>query len=470
MIFEASRNTCWAIWAPATHPADPIRCSLRWKNVRTVDDASASSATGSEVPIWRFCTLLRRFLDEIRLVQDILSTSQAQGIAGGPFSATDIRKNADMDKRAGGIMASSKQINSTVTTQICAPRRETVQSVQLLRAVAALLVVLFHGHLAMSTRVAGPPVVSESYIFAFGAVGVHIFFVISGFIMVYTTSVGEIYVARDFLRRRFLRIYPIYWVCIAIYIFAHKLIGSPYVLSESQFLGALVLAPESASNIIGPAWTLSFEMFFYICFSFAMKLGATRGLILLGATFTISIVAGFFFAVDGALGRLVTNSLLLEFIAGAAIGWLLVNRRLPKRGGPAVVLLAIILFGAGIAVGYDRFPSVAVWGIPSTLLVAGAVIWENAHGFKKMFRTLSHFGNSSYVLYLIHLIVITLTIALAANVPSIKMVEPAIAAFAIALLSLLVAEGLHIWVERPMTRWLNNLFRERAPEANLNRS
>ena len=375
-----------------------------------------------------------------------------------------------MDERTGGIMASSKQTYSTVTIQISASKRETVQSIQILRAVAALLVVLFHGHLAMTTRVAGPPVASESYLFAFGAVGVHIFFVISGFIMVYTTCVGEMYVARDFLRRRFLRIYPMYWVCVALYIIAHNFIESPYVLNWSQFLGALALAPESASNIIGPAWTLSFEMFFYICFGVAMKLGATRGLILLGATFTISIAVGFLFAVDGAVGRLVTNSLLLEFIAGAAIGWLLVNRRLPKRGGPTVVLLAMILFGAGIAAGYDRFPSVAVWGIPSTLLVAGAVIWENAHGFKKEFRKFSHFGNSSYVLYLIHLIVITLTIALAANVPSIKMVEPAIAAVAIALLSLLVAEGLHTWIERPMTRWLNNLFQERAPKANLNHS
>ncbi|MBK6414307.1 acyltransferase [Sphingopyxis sp.] len=355
-------------------------------------------------------------------------------------------------------MTGNEQSNSTVTPHGTIAKNGTMHSIQLLRAIAALLVVLYHGQLAISTRFATPAFAVETYLFAFGAVGVHIFFVISGFIMVYTTHVDPSFVARDFLRKRIFRIYPMYWVCVGLYLVAHNFIGSPYQLSGSEILGALALYPEHASAIIGPAWTLSFEMFFYLCFGIAMKLGATRGLVILGAVFMLSIATGFFFPIEGALGRLITNSLLLEFIAGAAIGWLLATGRLPRRGGSVVLLLAISLFGAGIAFGYDRFPSVAMWGIPSTLLVAGAVIWENSLGFKKELRKFSHFGNSSYVLYLIHLIVITLTITLAAHVPAIKMVEPALAALAIAGLSLLVAEGLHAWIERPMTRWLNRLF------------
>lgn len=347
---------------------------------------------------------------------------------------------------------------------------ETMHSIQLLRAIAALLVVLFHAQLAMSTQFASPAFASESYLFAFGAVGVHIFFVISGFIMVYTTRTDRNFSARDFLRRRILRIYPMYWVCAALYLVGHWLLGRPYVLSGSEILGALALFPDNASAIIGPAWTLSFEMFFYLCFGVAMKFGPTRGLIVLGCAFMISIAAGFFFPVDGALGHLVTNSLLLEFIAGAAIGWLLVTARLPKRGGPIAVLCALALFAAGIAAGYDRLPSVAMWGIPSMLLVAGAVIWETAHGFKIGLRKLSHFGNSSYVMYLIHLIIITATVALAAYTPAIKLMEPAIAAAAIAGVSLLAAEGLHKWIERPMTRWLNGFFRARASMEDLSRS
>lgn len=346
---------------------------------------------------------------------------------------------------------------------------ETMHSIQLLRAIAALLVVLFHAQLAMSAQFASPAFASETYLFAFGAVGVHIFFVISGFIMVYTTRTDRNFSAREFLRRRILRIYPMYWVCAALYLVGHYLLGRPYVLSGSDILGALALFPDNASAIIGPAWTLSFEMFFYLCFGVAMKFGPTRGLIILGCAFTISITAGFFFPADGALGHLVTNSLLLEFIAGAVIGWLLTTGRLPKRGGPIAVLFALALFAAGIAAGYDRLPSVAMWGIPSTLLVAGAVIWETSHGFTKGLRWLSHFGNSSYVLYLIHLLVITFTIALAPYATAIRTMEPAIAAVAIAGVSLLAAEGLHARTERPMTRWLNAFFRARAPKKRLSR-
>jgi len=359
-------------------------------------------------------------------------------------------------------MAGNEQGNSAVKPHQTVRKTETMHSIQLLRAVAALFVVLFHGQLAISTQFSSPAFASESYLFAFGAVGVHIFFVISGFIMVYTTRTDRIFSARDFLRRRILRIYPMYWVCAALYLTGHYLLGRPYMLSGSDILGALALVPEDASAIIGPAWTLSFEMFFYLCFGLAMKFGATRGLITLGCAFTFSIVAGFLFPMEGALLHLVTNSLLLEFIAGAAIGWLLAAGRLPARGGPSAVLFALALFGAGIAVGYDRLPSAVMWGIPSALLVAGAVTWETSHGFKKRLRRLSHFGNSSYALYLIHVLIITFTITLAPYATAIRTTEPAIAAVAIAGVSLLAAEALHAWIERPMTRWLNAYFRSRV--------
>src|SRR5687767_843929 len=65
--------------------------------------------------------------------------------------------------------------------------RSTVHSIQLLRAIAAMLVVLFHGQQAFSKHIAQATSPIESYLFGFGAVGVHIFFVISGFIMVFTS-------------------------------------------------------------------------------------------------------------------------------------------------------------------------------------------------------------------------------------------------------------------------------------------
>lgn len=331
----------------------------------------------------------------------------------------------------------------------------TVHSIQLLRAVAALLVVLFHGQQAFATRISQPAFPIETYLFGFGAVGVHVFFVISGFIMVFTSRFTGGFDAVKFFRRRLLRIYPIYWLCLALYLAAHALLAMPYDLSLTTVIGALMLLPGDAAAIIGPAWTLSFEMFFYLCFGLAMTAGLTRGLLLLAGVFAVAITLGMLLPPGGSAWELVTDPLLLEFAAGGAIGWLLVTGRLPRRGGVSTVVLSLMLFAAGIAWGYERLPSVVMWGVPSALLVGGVVAWEAAKGPTSWVRRVGVLGDSSYALYLIHILIITLFVQAAMNLPWLAQLEPAGAAFLIALMALLIAELLHRKVERPALAWFS---------------
>lgn len=331
----------------------------------------------------------------------------------------------------------------------------TIHSIQVLRAVAAMLVVLFHGQLAFSTRIAEPGFAGESYIFAFGAVGVHIFFVISGFIMVFTSRFDSGFDAKGFMRRRLLRIYPIYWICAALYLSIHALIGMSYDISLGKAMGALLLLPGDAAAIIGPAWTLAFEMFFYICFAVTMIAGLNRGLVILTAFFLISIATGAFLPIDHSGWNLVTSSLLLEFLAGAIIGWLLARDALPEKGGHALILMSVIIFTGGIIWGYDKLPSVLMWGIPSTLLVAGAVIAESGREAPFLIKRIGHFGDSSYALYLVHILVITVVVQLALLFPIMSKLEPALAAVIIAMFALVIAELLHHRLEKPLLRWLN---------------
>jgi len=333
--------------------------------------------------------------------------------------------------------------------------RPTVHSIQLLRFLAALAVVLFHGEQAFARRISPPPVPIEAYLFGFGAVGVHVFFVISGFIMVFTSPFAEGFDVAKFFRRRLLRIYPIYWLCAVLYIAAHALLGMPYCLSPETALGALLLLPEDAPAIIGPAWTLSFEMFFYLCFGLAMTAGLTRGLLLLAGVFAAAIALGMVLPPGGRAWELVTDPLLLEFVAGAAIGWLLVTGRLPRRGGLWVVLLSLVLFAAGIAWGYDRLPSVAVWGVPSALLVGGVVAWEAARDPTPWVRRVGVLGDSSYALYLIHILIVTLFVQAAMNQLWLAQLRPAAAALLIAMLALFTAELLHRKIERPALAWFS---------------
>lgn len=341
----------------------------------------------------------------------------------------------------------------------CVTHRSTIHSVQLLRSVAASLVVLFHTHQAFAARVSSPLFADESYLFAFGAVGVHVFFVISGFIMVATSFRGAApFRVNLFLKRRLLRIYPIYWLCAAGYLLVHVIIGLPYGLSARDVIGALVLWPVDAPKIIGPAWTLAYEMFFYICFGLAMTIGLNRGLIALSGSFFILIAAGTLISGKGIALGLITNPLLLEFLAGSAIGWLAHNGLLPRRHGIVIAVIALGLFALGIAAGYDRVPNVVAWGVPSALLVLGLVSWESGRKLPPFWQVVARLGDSSYVLYLIHILLITLAIVVVLATPLALRPAPAVAAAIVALMAIGIAAFVHHRIEVPMLRQLQRML------------
>lgn len=286
----------------------------------------------------------------------------------------------------------------------------TILTIQILRFVAALFVVLFHAHNALTDRLIGHQQDKIDHAFRAGASGVHIFFVISGFVMVYTTWRSQL-TSGEFLSRRLIRIYPIYWVLAATYFLVHVALGTPYSLGAPKILSAALLLPAGSSLIIGPGWTLSFEMYFYLCFAFALLVGLRRGLLILSAYYALSTVAGHFLAPHSSIGSLASNSLLLEFAGGAWLGYAFANGLdVRPRVGTTLVVTALALFISGFWLPVERLPSVVSWGIPSLLLVTGALAFEpwlrTTAG-----RTLAKLGDSSYLLYLSHILVIDLLIA-----------------------------------------------------------
>ena len=156
--------------------------------------------------------------------------------------------------------------------------QESVRSIQFLRFIAASLVVLSHSVLAADHYFAGSIPPSTIYLTNFGASGVHIFFVISGFVMVYTSfRKNSEFSSEVFLTRRFIRIFPIFWIYAAMYMLAHQTVLQTYDLSVQDIFKSLLLLPGHSSSIIGPGWTLSFEVYFYICFAIFMSSGPLRG-------------------------------------------------------------------------------------------------------------------------------------------------------------------------------------------------
>lgn len=335
----------------------------------------------------------------------------------------------------------------------------TVVSIQFLRFVAAFAVVLFHAHQAIARGVYDHPPALH-YAFGLGAAGVHIFFCISGFVMVYTSYCHDAgpFAPGDFLLKRALRIYPIYWLCCAAYLLFHVATHSAYPVTLSETLGALALLPGDAPAIIGPAWTLTFEVYFYLCFAIIMIAGFRAGLIALTGFFLSCMVLPIVAHVR--LFPIMSNSLLLEFVAGAWLGRFAITRPTWLAATwPIALLLGVGGFAVGYMFGYDRLPSALIWGVPSLFLLTGTIGMEAAGRLPKTMAHLAFLGDGSYFLYLSHILLIDVLLltplAWLRDTTDGIIVATVIAATMIAAVSV----PAFLWLERPMLRRLRRWTR-----------
>ena len=140
-----------------------------------------------------------------------------------------------------------------------------VGEIDLLRFIAAMLVVLFHytfrGNAANSYSLTAYPTIAP--ITKYGYLGVELFFLISGFVILMTASNGSL---KKFLASRFARLYPAFWVCCAITFGVIFLFGNDrFTATMQQFLVNLTMLHEfvNVKSIDGVYWSLAVELKFY---------------------------------------------------------------------------------------------------------------------------------------------------------------------------------------------------------------
>jgi exopolysaccharide production protein ExoZ len=144
------------------------------------------------------------------------------------------------------------------------PESSPLVSIQALRAIAALLV--FWGHAILTLN----PKEAAEFPRLYGPFGVDLFFVISGFVMVYSSErlFGRPGAPIKFFARRLARIVPLYWAATAILVW----FVVPYA-STKAVLGSLFFVPHLPveAPLLFVGWTLIFEMFFYVVFAIALS-------------------------------------------------------------------------------------------------------------------------------------------------------------------------------------------------------
>lgn len=315
-------------------------------------------------------------------------------------------------------------------------------SVQVLRGVAALLVVFYHIYelqrLALTAPGAPAGAANDidmmSGFWMRGYAGVDLFFVISGFIMVYITA-GLAPNWREsvkFLRNRAVRVYPLWWVfCAILTVYYMMSFGVPYspdaVANDTQIVPYLLksafLIPQTDFPILGVGWTLIHEVFFYMVFA-VLLLTAFKfrilALMLWAGLVIAAAMLGWTRATVDSFAVLSISLFTLEFIAGALAAALIVKGKIiaPKVCfwlGAAGAVLALCFYTEGdfTALSSGR---VMVFTLPFAVLIYG---WTGIEIRKplRLWKPLVWLGNVSYSLYLSHILVLGVIIRLLPRLP-----------------------------------------------------
>ncbi|WP_207427424.1 acyltransferase [Pedobacter sp. SYSU D00535] len=303
-----------------------------------------------------------------------------------------------------------------------ASHNKKIDSIQFLRAVAVLLVV--YVHIIDSASDFSPSQSKFFFLENWGAIGLDLFYIISGFIM---TIVTPSYVTsrdwKDFAMKRVLRIIPLYWVLSVFSIVLQLIKGNYY--SFEKVMKTLFFFPIFDSAFVFPiipvGWSLSLEIYFYFLIALLLVFAAKRIYTYLLMVLFICSGIGYFFEPQHPMLSFLFSPLLIEFALGILVGLLyrsasnIMSEAKIRFLAKAAMLSGFCLmigtiftgyFGVGDAeyVSSDAAAAlirVMVWGVPSALFLAGVVLLESQQGLK-IPRFFTELGDASYSCYLIH--------------------------------------------------------------------
>lgn len=345
----------------------------------------------------------------------------------------------------------------------------TLHSIQILRGAAALAVALAHLH-AVELKFGGPPVLGAWAQAGFG--GVDLFFVISGFVMVWVTrgDQGRAAAVPLFWAGRAARIYPLWWlVCGAV--FAVWLVRPDWVYashgSNPDIVRSFLLLPHTELPLHAVGWTLIHEIYFYLVFGLMLLLPARALPWALGAWAALAAATALALpGPDNPWLALARHPLTLEFIAGAVVGlfaargWFPAPQWMLRAGLFWIVLAAISISDNPPAAFSGEWERVFKFGLPCALVVWGAVGLE-ANG-ARMSGHLAVFGDWSYALYLIHVPAFAAVGRLAAPLSVPGPFDNALVLGVALLVAIVAAAILHHAVERPVMAVSRKLRRQQA--------
>jgi peptidoglycan/LPS O-acetylase OafA/YrhL len=294
-----------------------------------------------------------------------------------------------------------------------------LNSIQSLRAIAALMVVFFHSWLPIKYFNGFQIPSLESPMYWLGS-GVDLFFVISGFIFFKTTHTSQFNLT-EFIKNRFWRIYPNYWLITTLVVVIHFLVPStnlgnnPYTFES--ILKSYLIFPQKIFPILILGWTLEHEMVFYFLFAVSNAIKKQKWLIptlILLGLFEPLILWAFSSSTSGVWTYRFLSLYQWEFAAGAIIASTS-QIKIQSMGWKIPLPISLILLcSAEFFASHNHLPYLSLYlkslGVTlsySLLLISFLNLEEFFSKETKINKTLFKIGEASYSLYLIHWIVLS---------------------------------------------------------------
>lgn len=337
---------------------------------------------------------------------------------------------------------------------------------QALRALAALLVVVYHIG-SMEIRFAGGYSLVAP-LGDLGRLGVYIFFVISGFIMITTNwrEFGEPGASRRFLLRRIVRIVPPYWIVSTLLLFVY--IKAPHLMNSSSryptsVVDSFLLLPQRGYALLMVGWTLVFEMYFYYVFTIALAFARRYfpAIVLGWVAVMIGLHELYTRHPDNVYLWLVSDPANLFFIAGIVVGYFVLNgkARAPLACAALGLVLTPVVYYSPWS-GFVQHVPLSSWIVvlitaaPIALMLYGFVISEDA-GKLRPYPIFVLIGDASYALYLWHVPVLSALARLAAHLPLRPLPLHVAACVGAVVFTVWFSILVYRFVERPLLKYLD---------------
>lgn len=281
-----------------------------------------------------------------------------------------------------------------MTIEATPPKPHRLDSLDGLRGIAALLVLLFHYTARFPDFY--PEALPPAFSLTFGYFGVHLFFLISGFVILMSLERNK---GRGFLRSRFLRLYPLFWIAVAVTYIVR--VAGPLIentISPTEFVLNLTMLDSyiRIEAVDGVYWSLAYELGFYAFLYANFRLGFERFVPWLPVYMAAGAVLFVWLrpVIPHPLHYLLVFNAYGHLFAGGLALYLLRNKGRDWRW------IGVLLAAPAIQVLYDGWAGGIAVGVSVALAYAATNLKTGLHVLTT--RPLIWLGTISYALYLTH--------------------------------------------------------------------